>query len=128
MSTPLFQSTISAGFPSVATDHIENMLDLNTLCIKNKSSTFFLRCSGFSMIGAGISDGDILVVDRSLSPSNRSIVIAYLNGEFTVKRIIKRRDGISLMPENPTFAPIEIRADMDFEVWGVVTYIIKKAT
>ena len=78
------------------------------------------------MVGAGIGDGDILVVDRSLDPRNNAIVIAMVNGEFTVKRILKKSGEISLMPENPMYSPIPIKEGTDFEVWGVVSHVIKQ--
>jgi DNA polymerase V len=125
---PLFFSPVSAGFPGVAEERIESTLDLNEYCIKHPAATFFVRSSGLSMVGVGIGDGDVLVVDRSLEPRNNSIVIALVDGSFTVKRIIKRKGEISLMPENPMFPPIRITGEMDFEVWGVVTHAVKKYT
>ena len=92
-SVPLFQDPISAGFPSVAEDYIENSLDLNELIIKHPASTFFVRVQGDSMRGAGILSGDILVVDRSLEASNNKIIVAIVNGEFTVKRLVLGSDG-----------------------------------
>jgi len=121
---PLFTSHISAGFPSPADDYIEKRLNLNDLLIKNRASTFFVKVSGDSMLDAGIHNGDILVVDRSKTPVNNSIVIAVLNGELTVKRIRKTRKKLYLAPENEDYAEIEITKDMDLTVWGVVTNVI----
>lgn len=123
---PLFFSPVPAGFPGVAEERIESTLDLNEYCIKHPAATFYVKSSGLSMIGVGIGDDDILVVDRSLEPRNNSIVIAVVNGEFTVKRILKRKGQVSLMPENPLYSPIVITEEIDFEVWGVVTHVIKK--
>ena len=125
---PLYATSVQAGFPSPADDYIERKLDLNEHLIQHPAATFFVRASGQSMIGAGISDGDLLVVDRSLSVSNGKIVIAALNGELTVKRYQKKSDGVWLLPENPEYTPIHITSDIDALIWGVVTNIIKKAT
>lgn len=121
---PFFQTKISAGFPSPAEEYSEKKLDLNEHLIKHPSATFFIKVSGDSMIGAGIHSGDLLIVDRSQEPANNKIVIAVLDGEFTVKRIMKKKDKIFLIPENDDFKPIEIKAEMNCEVWGVVTHVI----
>lgn len=121
---PLFLERVSAGFPSPADDYMEDRLDLNRYLVKHPAATFFVRASGDSMRGAGIRSGDILVVDRSLEPGNNSVVIAVINGELTVKRIMKSREKLFLIPENESYRPIEIRDGMDFEVWGVVTTVI----
>jgi DNA polymerase V len=123
-SLPLFLERVSAGFPSPADDYMEDRLDLNRHLVKHPAATFFVRASGDSMRGAGIHSGDILVVDRSLEPGNNSVVIAVINGELTVKRIMKSREKLFLIPENESYRPIEIRDGMDFEVWGVVTTVI----
>lgn len=123
----LFTSPVSAGFPSPADDYEDKKLDLNELLIKRPSATFFVRVSGESMTGAGISDGDLLIVDRSLPVSDNRIVIGVVNGEFTVKRIRKRAGKLFLVPENPAFRALEITGDMNFSIWGVVTYVIHKA-
>lgn len=124
---PLFQSSVAAGFPSPADDFIDKRLDLNELLIKHPAATFFVRVDGNSMIRAGIRTGDILVVDKSLEPKEQSIVIASIDGEFTVKRIQKKSDDLYLIPENPRFTPTKITKTMDFEVWGVVSHIIHPA-
>ena len=117
---------VPAGFPSPAGDYEEQRLDLNSYLVSNPAATFFVRVAGDSMIGAGIHHGDLLVVDRSLEPRDKSVVIAVLNGELTVKRIRLRCGKIILEPENPDYASQEITADAAFEVWGVVTSVIHK--
>ncbi len=121
---PLVGARISAGFPSPADDFIENALDLNKELIKNPAATFFVRVSGHSMKDAGIFDGDILIVDRSLEPRNKKIVIAILNGELLVKRLYIRQDKFALMPENTSFSPIYVEKESEFVIWGVVTNVI----
>jgi len=121
---PLFCARISAGFPSPADDYIENALDLNEHLIKHPAATFFVRVTGDSMTGAGINSGDILIVDRSVAALNKSIIVAVLNGEFTVKRLVKRGSAILLLPENPSYDPVEIKNGSEFEVWGVVIHVI----
>lgn len=123
---PLFLESVSAGFPSPADDYLENRLDLNDYLIRNPAATFFVRVTGDSMIDAGIHSGDILVVDRSLTPKDGSVVIAVIDGELTVKRILQKKNKIYLLPENNSFKPIEITSEMHFEVWGVVSYVIHK--
>lgn len=123
---PLFLSPVQAGFPSPAEDYQDKKLDLNELLIKRPSSTFFVRVSGDSMKGAGIFDGDLLIVDRSLPVADNKIVIGVVNGEFTVKRIRKTNEKLFLQPENPAFRPIEILPGMDFTVWGLVLYCVHK--
>lgn len=127
MSLPHFQSRISAGFPSPADDYEEGKLDLNTYVITNPPATFFVRVSGDSMINAGIFPDDVLVVDRSIEPTNGNIVIAVLNGELTVKRLHRSLDeSVSLLPENPKYPPILLQDGMDFSIWGVVTTVVHK--
>jgi len=123
---PLYLSAISAGFASSAEDYIDKSIDLNEELVKHPAATFFVRVKGYSMIGCGIAEGDILIVDRSLDPQNNSIIIAYLDGEFTVKRVRKDNHGFYLIPENKNFKPIKVSDKSDFEVWGSVTYVIKK--
>lgn len=125
---PFFTANVSAGFPSPADDYVETQLDLNELIIKHPSATFFVKVNGNSMQEAGIFSGDILVVDRSISPSHGKIVVAVLDGEFTVKRLwIEKGGRILLTPENAAYKPIEIKPGSQFQVWGVVTYVIHKA-
>jgi DNA polymerase V len=126
MSIPLYTAGVSAGFPSPADDFVDRSLDLNEFLIRHPSATYFVRVEGTSMIGSGIHPGDILIVDRALEPSDSSIVVAVLNGEFLVKRFRRGAGGCSLQPENPAYAPIELKEGMQLEVWGVVTYVIHK--
>ena len=123
---PLFCDAVKAGFPSPADDYIEQALDFNELLVKHPAATFCLRVSGNSMTGAGIHHNDILVVDRSLSAENNNIIIASICGELTVKRMIKHKKEIILIPENPEFQPVAVTEGMDFQVWGVVTNVIHK--
>lgn len=121
---PLMSSTISAGFPSPADDFIENQLDIFDRIIKHPASTFLVRAKGNSMTDKGIQDGDILIVDRSLKPENNSIVIAYIDGEFTVKKFVKENNKVILYPANTNYKPIQVNSEDDFMVWGVVTYVL----
>jgi DNA polymerase V len=121
---PIFGHKVAAGFPSPADDYIEGRLDLNEHLIPHKEATFFLRVSGDSMINAGIQSGDLLVVDRSIEPINRKIVIAAVDGELTVKRLSIKRGKSWLLPENDAFSPIEIKDEQDMVIWGVVTSVI----
>ncbi|MCK4934722.1 MAG: translesion error-prone DNA polymerase V autoproteolytic subunit [Simkaniaceae bacterium] len=125
--TPYFETRVNAGFASPAEDLMEQKLDLNTFLIKHKEATFFVRVQGDSMQNALIQTGDLLIVDRAITPKNGMIVLAALNGEFTVKRLRKKGEKLFLEAENDTFLPIEIIHDSDFLVWGTVTYIIHKA-
>ena len=121
---PLFSCGVSAGFPSPADDYIDRKLDLNELLIANPAATFFVRAAGDSMTGAGINNGDILIVDRSLEASNGKIVIAILNGELTVKRLLQTTTSCKLVAENPNYPAFEINEESDFQIWGVVTSVI----
>ena len=123
---PLFAEGVAAGFPSPALGDVHGTLDLNELCISHPAATYFVRARGESMIGAGISDGDILVVDRSIPARSGHIIIAAVDGQFTVKRCEKSPSGIRLLPENPAFHPISITPNSGAEFFGVVTFIIKK--
>jgi DNA polymerase V len=124
LKIPLFITPVSAGFPSPADDFVEKQLDLNEKLIKHPAATFFVKVQGDSMRDAGIHSGDTLVVDRSLEPTSNKVVIAVVNGEFTVKRVQKRNGKVYLMPENLRYKPIEVTEDMDCSVWGVVTNVI----
>ena len=117
---PLFGQRISAGFPSPADGYIEKGLDLNTYLVRNQVATFFFRIHGDSMIGARIHDGDLVVVDRSVTPKHRSIVLAVVNQEYTVKRLYRRAGVVELRPENPAYQPICFGDGETLEVWGVV--------
>ena len=123
---PLVEATISAGFPSPADDYSETRLDLNKELITNESATFYARVRGDSMTLAGISDGDLLVIDKSKTPVNGSIVVCLIDGEFTVKRLQIKANQFYLMPENDHYQPIKIKPENDVTIWGVVTYTIKK--
>jgi len=115
---------VEAGFPSPAEDYVEGRLDLNKRLIKHPAATFFVKVTGDSMIKAGIHPDDILIVDRSLEPTDKKVVIAVINGDLTVKRIRIIKGKYYLMPENEDYETLEIREEMDFEVWGVVTNVI----
>ncbi len=123
---PLFSEAVAAGFPSPAAGENSEELDLNRLCVRHPSATYFVRARGESMVGAGIADGDILVVDRSERARNGDIIIAAINGEFTVKRLEMQGERVRLLPENPDFAPIVIVPGMDAEFFGVVTSVVKR--
>jgi DNA polymerase V len=123
---PMLSAGISAGFPSPAMDFMDVSIDLNQLMIKHPSATFFGRVQGSSMLDAGISDGDLLVIDRSLSPSNNKIAVCFIDGEFTIKRIQKEVDCCWLLPANEKYKPIKVTNENDFLVWGIVTHVIKK--
>lgn len=123
---PLLLCPVPAGFPSPAEDYVEETLDLHRLAVRNELATYFLHASGESMIGAGIFDGDLLVVDRSITPYSGSVVIACLDGEMTVKRYIVKGDRFFLIPENEMYQPIEITGRDDVTLWGVVTYVLHK--
>ena len=118
-----FYNAVLAGFPSPADDYMEEKLDLNRFLIKNPSSTFYVKVEGASMIGAGIYPKDVLIVDRSLTAKHNDIVIAFLGGEFTVKRLSWQSDKVLLLPENPNYKPIDITGT-DCQIWGIVTYVI----
>lgn len=120
-------SQISAGFPSPAEDYLEPALDLNRALIKNPSATFYGRVKGVSMKDAGVDNGDLLVIDKSLVYRNNALAVCYINGEFTLKRLKLEGGTLLLMPANKDFEPIVVKEDADFSVWGIVTYIIKKA-
>ena len=130
---PLIGSRVEAGFPSPADDFIERSLDLNEQLVANPIATFFVRASGHSMGGAGIHDGDLLVVDRSLTPTSGNIVVAIIDGGFTVKRLAKHGMRASLLPDpsgedQDTYKPIEITIETDAIIWGVVTWSLHRLT
>lgn len=121
---------IKAGFPSPAQDYVENGIDLNRELIKNPSSTFFGRARGTSMEGAGIFDGDLLIIDKSLEPREGAIAVCFIDGEFTLKRIhFERHEGqvtaIWLQPENEQFTPIKVTQDNQFIIWGIVVHSVR---
>jgi SOS-response transcriptional repressors (RecA-mediated autopeptidases) len=125
MGIPLSNNAVSAGFPSPADDFKEKRISLDQTLIKNKEATFYARVSGKSMIGAGLDDGDLLVIDRSLEAEHGKIAVCFLDGEFTVKRLHIEKNSITLMPENDSYKPIKVSKDSDLLIWGVVTYVIK---
>jgi DNA polymerase V len=120
----LFEARVSAGFPSPAADYEEDKLDLNKHLIKHPAATFFVKAIGDSMVGAGIHCGDLLIVDRSLEPKDKSVVIAATNGELAVKRIRLRNKNVTLESENENYPAQEISEKTEFEIWGVVTNVI----
>ena len=122
----LVEQGISAGFPSPADDFKEVRISLDKELVKNKEATFYAKVSGDSMVGAGLDDGDLLVIDRSLSPENGKIAICFIDGDFTVKRIKKEKNKLFLMPQNKKYKPIEIKEENELIIWGVVEYVIKK--
>lgn len=121
---PLYMNPVAAGFPAPTEDYIEGKIDLNKHLIKHPEATFLVRVTGYSMIDAGIHPGDFLIVDRALEPTNNKVVIAVVNGELTVKRIRKAKGKLFLMPENDSYEPIQIYAETEFHIWGVVTNVI----
>ena len=124
----LVEQGISAGFPSPADDFKEVRISLDKELVRNQESTFYARVSGNSMENAGLSDGDLIVIDRALDPVKNKIAVCFLDGEFTVKRIIKRGNKLYLKPENKDYNEIEIKDDNQLIIWGIVTYVIKKLT
>ena len=123
---PLATETISAGFPSPAEDYIELGIDLNKYLIKNPISTFFLRVSGNSMNNAGIYNNDLLIIDRSINPNPGHIVVALLDGEFTLKRLIKEKDNYYLKADKENYPAINLYEYIDIQIWGVAIYSIHK--
>ena len=121
---PLVTETISAGFPSPAEDYIELGIDLNKYLIKNPISTFFLRVSGSSMNNAGIYNNDLLIIDRSINPKPGHIVVALLDGEFTLKRLIKKQDNYYLKADKENYPAINLYEYIDIQIWGVAIYSI----
>ncbi len=126
LDIPFYQFNVPAGFPSPAENFMDLDLNLQDYLVQNPSATFCVRVTGDSMQNAGILSGDVMVVDRSLEPKNNTIVLAVLDGEFTVKRIQKKGEELFLKPENKDFKPIKVTEEMNFQVWGVVTHIIHK--
>lgn len=124
MTRPIFTCPVSAGAPESVVDYIDGRIDLNKHLIKNYASTFFVRVCGDSMTGAGIHDNDILVVDRAAEARDGKIVVARVNDEFLVKRLVERDGRVLLAPENDDYAELEIGEHHDFEIWGVVTNVI----
>ena len=121
---PLYQSRITAGFPSPADDYVEGQLDLNQYLIDRPAATFFVRVQGDSMIDVGIHPGDLLIVDRSRSAEDGKVIIAVLDGELTVKRLRYQAGQLWLYPENDSYPPLRITEERDFHIWGVVRHVI----
>ncbi len=123
---PMASVGISAGFPSPADDFMDLSLDLNKELIKNPSATFYARVSGESMKDDGIYDGDLLVIDKSVEPYDGALAVCYVDGDFTLKRFKNMGDYALLVPANPKYQPIRVDEDNDFQIWGIVRYVIKK--
>lgn len=126
LEIPFFEVGVAAGEPSYVSQYFESTVNLNRELVKNPKATFCVRVNGQSMIGAGIDTGDLLIVDKEKEPQNKQIVLAVINGEYTVKRLLINGSGTYLQPENSNFKPIRITEFMDFRIWGVVTGLIKK--
>ncbi|MGB1445793.1 MAG: LexA family protein [Flavobacteriaceae bacterium] len=125
-SMPLAHTGVSAGFPSPADDFKELRISIDQEVVKNEEATFYARVAGQSMQGAGLDDGDLLVIDRSKEPEDNAIAVCFIDGEFTVKRLKVEAACIYLMPENPNYSPIKVTEDNQLIIWGVVTYVVKK--
>ena len=124
---PFITHEVKAGFPSPALDFMEYKIDLNKVVSeKNPLATFYIKVAGNSMTDAGIDDGDILVIDRSLEPADGKIAVCLIDGDFTVKRLKLETDCLYLMPENAAYQPIKVTEDNQFLIWAIVTYVIKK--
>jgi len=122
----LVEQGVSAGFPSPADDFKEIRISLDKELVKNEESTFYARVCGNSMEDAGLSNGDMIIIDKSINPENNKIAVCFLDGEFTVKRLIKKNDRLFLKPENKNYKEIEISDENELVIWGIVTYVIKK--
>ena len=125
---PFFLARIEAGFPSPASDYVETQLDLAEHLVEHEAATYYLRVSGTSMTGAGIHDGDILVVDRAVEPADGDVVVAALDGELTVKRLRKRTGQVVLVPESGQHDPIPVRDGQELVVWGVVRHVVHEVS
>ena len=121
----LMEQGISAGFPSPADDFKEIRISLDRELVKNGDATFYAKVSGDSMINAGLSDGDLIVIDRSLNPEHNKIAVCFIDGDFTVKRIIKKGSDLYLKPENKNYKAIRVDEENNLIIWGIVTYVIK---
>jgi|TARA_B100000767_G_scaffold5775_1_gene5550 DNA polymerase V len=123
---PLAQNGVSAGFPSPADDFKELRISIDQEVVKNAEATFYARVAGESMQGAGLDDGDLLVIDRSKDPQDNNIAVCFIDGEFTVKRLKIEADCMYLMPENSKYKPIRVTEENELIIWGVVTFVVKK--
>jgi len=128
INTPVFLDKVSAGFPSPVTDYMENKLDLNEYLIRHPAATFIVKASGSSMVNADIYSGDLLIVDRSVTPKSNNIVIASIFGDLTVKKLKKKEKSFFLISANDEYPSIEVKEEMECFIWGVVTYIIHETT
>ncbi|MEN9326169.1 MAG: Protein UmuD [Bacteroidota bacterium] len=126
LEMPYISSGIKAGFPSPAADFDGTRISIDQIVVKNALATFYAKANGNSMTGAGIDDGDILVIDKSIEPQDGKIAVCFIDGEFTVKRIKVQENSLLLLPENKLFEPIEITQENDFIIWGIVTFVVKK--
>lgn len=126
LEMPYISSGIKAGFPSPAADFDGSRISIDQIVVKNAVATFYAKANGHSMTGAGIDDGDILVIDKSIEPQDGKIAVCFIDGEFTVKRIKVQENSLLLLPENKLFEPIEVTQENDFIIWGIVTYVVKK--
>ena len=126
LEMPYISSGIKAGFPSPAADFDGSRISIDQIVVKNAVATFYAKANGHSMSGAGIDDGDILVIDKSIEPQDGKIAVCFIDGEFTVKRIKVQENSLLLLPENKLFEPIEVTQENDFIIWGIVTYVVKK--
>ena len=127
ITIPFFESSVAAGIPALADDHVAMRLNLNQHLVKNPTTTFSVRVKGDSMMGATIYDGDLLIVDRSLDPKDSDIAICIVDGEFTVKRLQLQNGAVLLLPENPNYLPIAVDESNDFQIWGIVTHVIHQS-
>lgn len=125
LKLPYIGSGIRAGFPSPAEDFLDVSIDLNQELVRNPSATFYARVKGDSMNDAGINDGDLLIIDKSLEPKDSKVAVCYIDGEFTIKRIKIEKDCCWLVPANTGFNPIKVTEENDFLIWGIVVYVIK---
>ncbi|ABK36799.1 translesion error-prone DNA polymerase V autoproteolytic subunit [Aeromonas hydrophila] len=125
LEIPLYLSPAACGFPSPAQDYVEQTIDLNQVCIQHPAATFYVRACGYSMVGEGIHDGDLLVIDRAVKASHGAVVLACLDGEFTVKKL-QETPIPALLPSNPDFQPIYLQEGQELEIFGVVTFVIHK--
>mgnify|MGYP000479253758 CR=1 FL=1 len=125
-SVRLVSHRISAGFPSPAADYAEDGLDLNEYLVRNKPASFMFTVKGDSMMNAGIVEGDKVIVDRSLTAKSRDIVVAVVNGEYTIKRLYKKGSKVELRPENPAYQPMAFKEGSELEIWGVVVGVVRR--
>ncbi|WP_261230216.1 translesion error-prone DNA polymerase V autoproteolytic subunit [Serratia entomophila] len=126
VTLPLFAEPVACGFPSPAQDYVESRLDIGKLLVRHPNATYFVRASGDSMVDGNIKDGDLLIVDSALTPEHGNIVIAAVDGEFTVKKL-QRHPDLRLLPMNPAYAPIVFGDETQLEIFGVVTFIVYTA-